>query len=248
MKKILIASVVLMGILFTGCFHKPTKSTFRLGMDPSFIPLNTMGQEAHLNGYVQDIFHKVGNELKDSIELIKLSWDDLLPQLKNDTLDGIITTLSPYNFYKKDFLFSDPLMLTGPALVCRKNELYKDIKNLSGKILGIIAGSNSEVIALSDTQSIVQSFESPTSMLDALAKGQLDAALLDYLIAYAYTSDLYQSNLVITTDPYGDFGIRLMTKKSNPKASELTEGLNAILKDHGDLKSLLKKYQLPDQF
>ena len=129
MKKYLLAFLGLVVLLFAGCYQGKNNTVLRLGMDPSFIPLNTMGQEIHLAGYCSELFQEVGKNQDESIELIKFSWDDLLPQLKSDKLDGIITTMTPYTFYKKEFIFSDPLINTGPVLISKKTSPYPVHRN-----------------------------------------------------------------------------------------------------------------------
>jgi ABC-type amino acid transport substrate-binding protein len=243
-KKLMKAFMALIVILFVGCNKTSSPHTIKLGMDPSFIPLNSMGQESHISGYVSELFQKVGDETKISIELAKLSWDDLLPQLRHDKLDGIITTISPYNFYKKDFEFSDPIVSTGPCLISKKEQKISNLDQLNGKIIGIILGSSAELIASSNGGITIQSFESPSSLLDALVRGQIDAAMLDYLIAYAYTQDLYQKTLIITSSPYGDQGIRFMVKKTNNQGIKVLEALNSLLKE-SSTSELLQKWQLP---
>lgn len=245
MKKILSAILCSIAILFAGCLSSKNPATFKLGYDPSFIPLNTMGQEANLSGYVQEFFSKLGKNLDESIDLLKYSWDDLLPQLKNNKVDGIITTLNPYNFYKRDFDFSNPLIKTGPCLVSNKHSLFKSFESLDGKILGIITGSSGEILASTQAFATIQSFDNPSSMLDALSKGQIDACLLDYLIAFAYCRDLFQDTLVISSTPYGDAGIRFMIKKTHPEKDRLLLSVNDLVKDSFN-EELIKKWQLPE--
>lgn len=246
LKKVFSALLAFIGIFFASCYKENKTDVMKIGIDPSYIPYNMMGQETYITGYIQELLQKIGKESKQSIELIKLSWDDLLPQLKTNKLDGIITTISPYNFYKKDFAFSEPIISTGPCLVCKKNQEFKDLDDLDGKILGIISGSSAELIAGKIAQITIQSFESPSSLLDALTRGQIDAAMLEYLIAYAYTQDLYQKTLVITTSAFGDQGIRFMTKKTNEKAIKMLEDIDGVLKE-GSIDALLKKWQLPPE-
>lgn len=244
MKKILTMILGVLTILFAGCISQKNGSTFRLGYDPSFIPLNTMGQESNLSGFCQEFFADVGKSIGESIELMKFSWDDLLPQLKNNKVDGIITTLSPYNFYKKDFDFSEPLIKTGPCLISNKRALYQNFEALNGKILGIINNSSGSLIASTQAYANIQTFDNPSSLLDALSRQQIDAALLDYLIAFAYCRDLYQDTLEISSDPMGDAGIRFMMKKTHPEQQKLLESVNKAI-DKRSHQALVKKWQLP---
>jgi polar amino acid transport system substrate-binding protein len=245
MKKTITAAVSAIAILFAGCLSNKSSTTFRLGFDPSFIPLNTMGQEANLSGYAQEFFSQVGKNLNESIELLKFSWDDLLPQLKNNKVDGIITTLNPYNFYKKDFDFSNPLIKTGPCLVSNKNAVFKSFESLDGKILGIITSSSGEILASTQAHASIQSFDNPSSMLDALSRSQIDACLLDYLIAFAYCRDLFQNTLVISSDPFGDSGIRFMIKKTHPEKDRLISSINDLTSSSKN-DEFIKKWQLPE--
>lgn len=245
MKKRLSYILCFIALLFTACLSDNNDKTFRLGFDPSFIPLNTMGQETHLSGYTQEFFSMLGNSLANSIELVKFSWDDLLPQLKNNKVDGIVTTLNPYNFYKKDFDFSDPLIKTGPCLVSHKQALFKSFESLEGKILGIITGSTGEILASTQVYATIQSFDNPSNMLEALSKNQIDACLLDYLIAFAYCRDLFQNTLVISSTPYGDAGIRFMIKKTHPDKDRFISSINDFI-DSSKNNDLIKKWQLPE--
>lgn len=244
MKKATFLILGLMTLFFGGCFSQKDKSSFKLGIDPSFIPLNTMGQESHLYGFCQEFFTQVGNDLSENLELIKLSWDDLLPGLKSGKLDGIVTTLNPYNFYKSEFTFSDPIIKTGPSIVSQIKNPFKNLKALDGKIVGIIAGSEAVNFLTTQSSAVVQTFESPSSLLDALVRGQIDAAMLDYLIAYAYCKDLYSTQLVVSSMPFGDAGIRFMMKNTNKNLTKMMQTVDDLIKS-SQTSSSLQKWQLP---
>jgi len=244
MKKIFSLIIGILILACSGCYQRGKQVSYKLGIDPSFIPLNTMGQENHLYGFCYETLQEVGASIKTSIQLSKFSWDDLLPNLKAGKLSGIITTLPPYNFYKKDYIFSEPLIRTGPVLICMKETLYRSFSALEGKILGVISASPGETLASTESPSAIQTFQTPSALLDALTRGQIDAALLDSLIAYAYCRDLYENTLIITSAPFGDSGIRFMAKKEAPEAQNLCDAINRYI-GSSDQIQIMQKWGLP---
>jgi ABC-type amino acid transport substrate-binding protein len=246
MKKVLLGFFSLLLMFFASCFSQKSSSTIRIGIDPSFIPLDTMGQEKNLFGYTQEFFQKIGKDREESIELVPITWDNLLQSLRTGDVDGIISTMPPLNFYKKEFSFSSPMILTGPVLVCLKDKKISNLSDLNGKILGVVEVSNAQVIAGSESTSIIQTFESIPLTLDAVIKGQIDAAFIDYLPAYAFTQDIFSKNLKIVSKPYGESAIRLLVKISDKKGLDLLDWTNDQA-DSSFSKKLLTKYNLPPQ-
>lgn len=246
MKKILLGFFSLLFMFFASCFSQKSPGTLRIGIDPSFIPLDTMGQEKNLFGYTQDYFQKIGKDHNERIEFVPITWDNLLNALRQGTVDGIIATIPPLNFYKKEFYFSAPLILTGPVLVCLKNKKIEGLSDLNGKILGVVDVSNAQLIAGSESTSIIQTFESVPLTLDAVIKGQIDAAFIDYLPAYAFTQDMFSKNLKIASKPYGESAIRLLVKHTDKKGLELLDWSDDQT-NSSFAKKLLTKYSLPPQ-
>lgn len=232
-------------LTFFSC-NKPFKEkTYTIGIDPSFFPLKLMGQDKNVYGYTQELFTLIGKENHLNLAFLKVNWDETTASLKNGKIEALITALRPYVFYQKDFAFSDLFLATGPVLIERASDPLKTLSELSGKMIGVIKGSDAPFILEAYPGITIVGFETIPEMLDALMNEKVDGALLESLIANAYCRDLYQGKLKIAGKELSDDGLRLLALKE--KKEELLPRIDETLlkfKKNGTLTELATKWQI----
>ena len=116
---------------------------------------------------------------------------------------------------------------------------------MQGKIVGVLNQSESLLLIEKYSKIFINTYTSPSFVMEALKFDLVDAVLLDTLIAYAYVTNIYTGEFKIVTKPLNDEGIYLVTMKDqNPLFIDIyNEGIKRM-KRRGIYKKLLKKWDL----
>ncbi len=235
--------IILSVFLFlASCGIQSNNGTYNIGIDPTWYPLEVEQKQAQVMAFSNEILQEIAKIEKLELKITKMSWDNLEDGLMKKQYDAILSSKQPYIFYEKLFGFSDPYLMTGPVLLILTSSTFQ---GMQGKEIGVIAGS-SDIALLEKTPGIIlRTYETPPQMLNAVASGNIDGAVIQVLMAESYTQDLYQGKLKIVTSPLDDEGIRMITlyNKNNDLINYFNDGLNQ-LKQNGKYLKLLQKWNL----
>lgn len=217
----------------------------KIGVDDSWYPLDFDMRTNNVTAFSTELLTQIGKVEKIPFVKVSVNWDTLMEGLKKEEYEAILTSMPPYIFNEKLFDFSDIYLPLGPVLVVPIGSMIHSLDNLSGKEIGVISGSSSQLILEGSSGVLIRSYDSIPKALNDIADGTLNGAMIDILSAVAYCNDLYQGKLKIVTPPLNDEGLRLVTKHDT--ASDLIRGFNKglkKLKKNGDYEALLKKWGL----
>ncbi len=213
----------------------------RIGVDPNWMLSDFGSQTSYVNGYTEDVLLEMSRYSGMSFELIKTSWDNLLDGMREGKYDAVITTLPPYEHHLAKYDFSENWLDLGPVLIIPYNSSKTTLKELDGDLVGILANNPAELILAKNPNIIIRSYPSIPELLDALAKGDIEAALLDQIPAINYVADLYEGVLQISGKPLTNAGVRLVGPKGSIDA--FNKHL-ASLRKKSTLEKLKKKWEL----
>ena len=189
------------------------RGALRVGIDPNWSDSNFGLQTSYVNGYTEDVLVEMARYSGMEFELIKASWDNLLEGLKQGRYDAVITTLPPYEYNVAKYDFSENLLDLGPILITPVNAEKISLESLEGDLVGIIVNAPTEFILAKHPTIIIRSYASIPDLLDAVAKGEIDGALMDRIPAFNYVTDLYNGVLQIVDKPLTNEGIHLVGRK-----------------------------------
>lgn len=218
---------------------------FRIGVDPTYAPLNFEEQQPYVNGYVEELLLDVAKFSGMSFEKVNANWNNLLEGLDQGQYDAVLSSMPAYNFNLAKYEFSENFLALGPVVVVPSNANYSDLKDLSGELVGVITGDPSVLVVEQYPEVIIRGYNSIPELLDAVANGEIEAAVIDRLPALNYVRDLYAGRLKIATAPLTPVGLRLVTPKG--KATKFMRLFNQALeqmKKKKELEALQKKWNL----
>ncbi len=235
---------LLLLVLF-GCTENSPSKQYRVGVDPSWYPLELKEREQQLTAFSTELLTEIGKEEKIPFVKMTVSWDNLMLGLQKGKYEGILSSMPPYLFNQKQFAFSDVYLHLGPVLVVPKGSKIDALDQLSGKEVGVILGSGDTLLLEKIPGAMARDYDSIPKALNALSANAIDAAIIDVLSATAYCRDLYQEKLEIVTPPLNDYGLRLITPygKSPEMVEEFNQGLKA-LKASKKYDELLNRWSL----
>lgn len=231
----------------SGCASSK-KVTYRVGIDSNWYPLNLEAFQPYVNGYTDDLLLEVSRYT--GIEWVRLetAWDALIDGLSAQKYDAILTSLPSHNFNLSKFDFSKNFLDLGPVLIIPVNADSNDLTKLSNEVVGVVKGDPAVLLLQQYPEIIVRKYDSVSDLLNAVAIGSLEGALLDRLTACGYVRDLYAGRLKISSEPLTEAGLHLVSLKGQQKhLIELFDQTLSQLKKQKKLKALQKKWQLYSQ-
>lgn len=223
------------------CGSDSSRGGIRIGVDPLWYPVDFGPQTSYVNGYTEDMLLEMARYSGMRFELITASWDNLQQGMREGKYDAIITTLPAYEYNQAKYDFSKNFLDLGPVLVVSYGSEKATLTQLSGDMVGIITGDPSELLLAKHPTIIIRYYSTIPDLLNAVAKGDIDAALLNQIPAVNFISDLYAGVLSIAGKPLTDQGIHLVGPKGG--IHSFNKNLEALRK-RKTLDELQKKWEL----
>lgn len=236
----LIFRLLLLAMFVVGCGGGSQRG-IRIGYDPNWYPTDFGPQTSYVNGYTEELLLEMAHYSGMRFELIKASSDDLLDGMKNGKYHAVITTLPPYEYNVARYDFSKNFLDLGPVLIVAYGSKKTDLSKMDGEMVGIITNDPAALILEKYPTLIIRSYSSIPDLLGAVARGEIQAALLDQIPAVNYVGDLYAGVLQIVGRPLSDKGIHIVGPKG--ALGNVNKTLEALRKKKA-VDILLKKWEL----
>ena len=159
------------------------RGSWRVGMDPSFPPFETLDAQGAPVGYDVDLAREIAAEWGLEAEIVAIGYDSLLDALLVDRVDAVISAF-PFNArMTKDIHYSPPYFEAGVRLVVSADAAFEDVEELDGRTVAVEWGSRGDAIARRLQRAGAGferlPFQSSQEALDALVSGASDALLVD---------------------------------------------------------------------
>lgn len=239
--------VILIALFFHGCScGKPSGGLKpKIGIDPSWSPLNFGNQTAYVNGFTEELLMEIAQRERVEFEKVPANWDTLLSGLKENKYDAVLTSLPRYTFNLAKYDFSQNFLALGPVFVVPVHASYKKLAQIKNMSVGILYGDSSEQVLESYPDIRMVRYASVPDLLNAVMDGDVAGVLLSRIPAINYVSDLYKNKLKIVSSPLTDEGIHLIAEKGKQEAfiQSFDNSLKS-LKKNKKFKNLLKKWSL----
>ncbi|MBU6383037.1 MAG: transporter substrate-binding domain-containing protein [Verrucomicrobia bacterium] len=222
----------LLALGFCSCGSNP--GGFRIGYDPDWYPSDFGPQTSYVNGYTAEMLLEMAHLSGMRFELVRANGGSLLEGLQAKKYDAVLTTLPPYEYNLAKYDFSENFLDLGPVLIAPLQAEKNSLEKLEGDLVGIITNDPAALILAKHPAIIIRQYPSVPALLDAVAQGEIQGALLAYIPAVNYVSDLYSGILHIVGKPLTHQGIHLVGAKG---------GLDAFNRNLASLrkKSVLEK-------
>lgn len=239
MKKLLLA---LMCLLLLSC---SSKDDVRIGVDPSFFPLELQGKEAAVFAFINELLTAIGDQENLNVERVNVTWDNVLFSIESKECDAVISSLQPYIYNKARFDFSNRFLETGPVLIVPYDSPVHSINQLKNSTVGVINENGAKYVIESEPSIYVRNYSTFPEGLDNVASGQYGGALVPYIPVITFIENIYQNELRIASKPLLDEGLRFVSVKNAQTA--LLKKLNRAIKElesSGKLREMAKKWDL----
>ncbi len=185
------------------------RGSWRVGMDPSFPPFETLDAEGAPIGYDVDLAREIAATWGLEAEIVAIGFDSLLDALLVDRVDAVISAF-PYNArMTKDVHYSPPYFEAGVRLVVGADAAYEGVGDLEGGTVAVEWGSRGDAIARRLQREGAGftrlPFESTEKAIEALVSGASSALLIDGVtlrLAQGEGKRIRAVGAVLDEDPY----------------------------------------------
>ncbi|MDF1514072.1 MAG: ABC transporter substrate-binding protein, partial [Anaerolineae bacterium] len=182
----------------------------RVAVDPSFTPFETVTEQGQLAGFDIDLAQNIAFALGVDVHFVTTNYDALYDALTVGRADIIISALYPDPSRTSSFTYSTSYFNAGDVLLVSKNSSVAGLETLGGQRVACIYGTAGHMAVLKmqhtlTPKPIVITANTPHTLTNALAVGNVDAVILDHvtaLAAEAGTPAIHILPVIITDEPY----------------------------------------------
>lgn len=220
---------------------EPTKVI--VATDATYPPFESVDEGTNeIVGFDVDLIKAIGAKENLDIQLEIVTWDLLLEGMAQCKYQAAISAMTINEERKKDFNFTDPYFAAGQVVTVRSDDTDITGKDaLSGKTIGVQAGTTGDLEAQKIEGAKVEAYEQIGPAFDDLLNGQIDAIIADNLTALDYVGT-NAGKLRIAGDVFTDEFYGIAVCKTNTELlTRLNSGL-AKVKAEGLIDQLFKKW------
>ena len=177
------------GVLVVGmeCDYAPFNWTETKATD-SNVPISNV-PNAYAEGYDVQMSKKIASALNLKLEIKSLTWDSLIPSLKNGTIDMIVAGMSPTAERKKSISFTEGYYSSTHVMVIKNGSKYASATKLSDFAGAKVAGQTGTIYADLVPQAVSAGAVAGTDLttvpqlVNQIKQGVLDATIVEKPVA-----------------------------------------------------------------
>lgn len=183
---------------------------WRVGMDPSFPPFETLNREGKPVGFDVALAEQMATAWGLQVELVPIGFDSLLDALQAGKVDSVISALPFDERMTRDVAYSAPYFEAGIFLATLPGGPIHRTTTLENRTVGVEWGSMGDMVGRRLQSTIptlqLQPFDTPAAAIDALVNDQrVDAILLDHVtlrMAQVNGAPLVTVGSVLESNPF----------------------------------------------
>jgi polar amino acid transport system substrate-binding protein len=248
MKRIFVFLMILIAaasltLFLAGCGRQ--NRVIRIGIDPSWFPQNFQDKQFYVNGFVDELLLEISRHSDVEFQKIGANWDSLFDGLKQQRYDAVLSSLPPYLFNQAKYGFSKNFLDTGFVFVTSTVSDLNDLKNMSGRVVGVLSNNQEWFLMQQYSDVIMRSYSSVPEIFDAMIYNEVEGIVIDRLTAVGFVRGAFAGKLRINGAALTDAGLHVVTLKSDPvHAVKLFDQNIRYLIKKKKLQKLLRKWQL----
>lgn len=239
---LLIAVIMVMTAMMAGCGEEEEKKAedkteeagvptieegkLLMGSDTTYPPFESIDESGEPEGFDVDIAAELADRLGLELEVVTTAWEGIIPGLKTDKYDIIMSAMTITEERLEEIDFSDPYIDSNQSICVKKgNTEIQSEEDLVGKVVGVQVDTTGQFTA-EEIEGIAEILKFDTILLafQELELGRIDAIMNDYPVN-AYLSKIRgETEVVATIQTDEQYGIGI--KQGN---DELKEAVNDAL-------------------
>jgi peptide/nickel transport system substrate-binding protein len=215
----------------------------KVGNNAEYPPFESVDESGNIVGFDIDLMNAIAREAGFAVEYVNTRWDGIFVALASGEFDAVISaaTITPERAETVDF--SDPYFDAGQVITVRADTT--DITgpdDLAGKKVGVQLGTTGDIWLTENTQAEVVRYDENTLAFQALATGEVDAAVADSPTAADIVKANPEMNLKLLPGVYTEEQYGIAVNKDRPEVlAAINKGLAAV-KASGEYDTIYEKW------
>ncbi len=247
---VIFAGIALSNYIYTQFFKYTLPSkVYRIALDETWYPLQLYEKDENVSLFSEEIVRAIASEEDFSVEFMHIGPSDLFTGLENGDYEGVLSSLDVESENAENYIFSNSYYPLGPVLATTISSPFKSLKDLKGKRIGVIRGSDSmmSLLAYGSADLVFYDFIDRFKMPNDMVNGVIDGVFLDVITAYEYiNSGMNLDQFRVVSVPLGSKGlhfIALNNAEDNILIHVINKGLKKI-QENGVYSQILSKWGL----
>ena len=223
------------------------KKVFVLGLDDSYPPMGYRDENGEIVGFDIDVAREVCSRLGVELKTQPIDWSAKELELLSKNIDCIWNGFTVTEERKEKILFSEPYLKNRQVVIVRNDGEINSIASLSGKKVGVQAGSSGEYAfeqtEVYPTVSIVAFKDFLTAITD-LKIGGVDAVVIDEIVADSQIKKADAANQlkILRSEPIASEDYAIGFRKGEQKLVDAVQQKINEMKKDGTLKKISEKW------
>lgn len=202
-------------------------------------------ENGKLTGFDVDLGQKIADELGVDLDVLDVAFDDITSgdALNNDVCDVAISAMTITGDRARVLDFSSPYFDAKQALITSKGSGVDELAELAGTRVGVQKDTTGETYMSDfapDTTKVV-TFSDAAGVQEALAAGEVDAAVLDNTVSGQFVQDNPSLKLAREFDTGEQYGMAVKKDGNVPLLRKINSTL-ADLREDGTYDELFSTY------
>ena len=215
-----------------------------LGLDVEFPPMGYYDENGEIVGFDIDVAQEVCNRL--GIKLVKkpIDWSTKEEDLNNGDIDCIWSGMSVTPERVESMCLSEPYMKNEFIFLLLGKSEVAELNDLKGKAVGVQVGSTAyDSLMASDLSKEVEMilFDDNVELLEKLKQGELDAALVDSVVAYHFVNSQTEPYFILP-DSFGEDEYAIGFRKEDQTLRDKVQQILGEMKADGSLAKISVKW------
>jgi len=243
---LLMALVMSLGIVLTGCGSNTDAKTLVMGLDDSFPPMGYRDDNEEIVGFDVDVAKAVAEKMGVELVLQPIDWNAKEQELNTGNIDCIWNGFTKTPEREENMTLSMPYMKNTQVVVVLADSDINTIADLAGKVVDVQSGSSAE-LAIDTIPDIKASFkelvaisDNVKAMMDLGIEGA-DAVVMDEVVARYYMAKS-EGKYRLLDEKLADEEYVIGFKKGNDKLKDEVELALRALKEEGKLAEIAEKW------
>ena len=252
MKRLLLLSICVLAIVFTGHTQQTINSIiksgeFRVGLTGNQPPYNMKNRTGELMGYEIDIASAIANGMGVKLSIKEMPFSDLLPALKAGEIDAVMSGMTVTALRSADVLFAGPYAVSGKSILAKSSNIDKlkgaEAANNADYRISCLKGSTSEAFARSSMpKAQIMAVADYEEGINMVLNDEADAMVADYPICVITVMRNEGKDLVTLDAPLNIEPIGMALPAGDVHFHNLVENYIRALELSGAIKILNDKW------
>ena len=223
------------------------KKVFVLGLDDSYPPMGYRDENGEIVGFDIDVAREVCSRLGVELKTQPIDWSAKELELLSKNIDCIWNGFTVTEERKEKILFSEPYLKNRQVVIVRNDGEINSIASLSGKKVGVQAGSSGEY-AFEQTEVYptvrVVAFKDFLTAITDLKIGGVDAVVIDEIVADSQIKKADAANQlkILRSEPIASEDYAIGFRKGEQKLVDAVQQKINEMKKDGTLKKISEKW------